>query len=219
LVLTVPRELARQQRRTLIIGYAEAIALRHGVAVDWSIHTPLASDGEAQPHAHLLMTTRRVDASGRLAGKTRELDTRASGPQHVEEWRALWAEHANAALRQAGLAVSLDHRSARRQSLQHEPQEHLGPAAAAMERRGLRTRKGDRNRRCRQRNRERVALEMEAGAIGATIAELATENAATTALPMVDRALAEVGRRPGAMAEALAAAQPWGDIVRRCRRL
>ena len=46
-----------------------------------------------------------------------------------------------------------------------EPMERLGPSAAAMERRGHCTEKGDRNRRRRARNAERAALVAECSAI------------------------------------------------------
>ena len=64
----------------------------------------------------------------------------------AEEWRAAWARLCNQALEQNGHAERIDHRSYERQGIDQIPTVHLGVAASAMEKRGIRTERGDLNR-------------------------------------------------------------------------
>ena len=66
--------------------------------------------------------------------------------EKVEAWRAAWAEYANRALEAAGRPERIDHRSYKRQGIEQIPTIHMGVAAVQMERRGIRTEKGDVNR-------------------------------------------------------------------------
>ena len=64
--------------------------------------------------------------------------------------RQTWASFANNALEKAGHAEKIDSRSLQAQCIGREPTHHLGPAATAMERRGIQTERGDLNRRLLQ---------------------------------------------------------------------
>lgn len=64
----------------------------------------------------------------------------------AEEWRQGWAEICNQALEQNGHAERIDHRSYERQGLDIIPTIHLGAAASQMEKRGIRTERGNINR-------------------------------------------------------------------------
>lgn len=72
--------------------------------------------------------------------------------ENVERWRAAWADAANDALARAGSAARVDHRSHARRGLDELPTVHLGPAASALEARGVRTERGDVNREARRHN-------------------------------------------------------------------
>ena len=65
---------------------------------------------------------------------------------NVEIWRAAWAAYTNRALESAGRPERIDHRSYKRQGIDKIPSVHLGPAASQMEKRGIRTDKGEVNR-------------------------------------------------------------------------
>ena len=65
---------------------------------------------------------------------------------NVEIWRATWAAYTNRALEDAGHPALVDHRSYKRQGIDKIPSVHLGPAASQMEKRGIRTDKGEVNR-------------------------------------------------------------------------
>ena len=64
----------------------------------------------------------------------------------VEIWRAAWAACTNRALEAAGHPALVDHRSYKRRGIDKIPSVHLGPAASQMEKRGIRTDKGEVNR-------------------------------------------------------------------------
>ena len=57
------------------------------------------------------MTTRRLDTSGQLGEKTRELDDVKRGPQEVEWIRGMIEEQTNHSLERAGIAERVDRRS------------------------------------------------------------------------------------------------------------
>ena len=64
----------------------------------------------------------------------------------MEIWRAAWAACTNRALDAAGHPALVDHRSYKRPGIDKNPSGHLGPAASQMEKRGIRTDKGEVNR-------------------------------------------------------------------------
>ena len=135
--LALPSELDAGQRRDLVRAFAEDIRDRYGVAVDAAIHAPHAYGDDRNHHAHVMTTTRVVDADG-LGAKTRQLDVRSSASIEVEEIRASWAAQVNDALELAQVAERVDHRSYARQGVEMEPTVKMGHASAAIERRAER---------------------------------------------------------------------------------
>ena len=132
--LGLPAELDAGQRRDLVRAFAEDIRDRYGVAVDAAIHAPHDYGDDRNHHAHVMTTTRVVDAEG-LGAKTRQLDVRSSASIEVEEIRASWAAQVNDALELAQVAERVDHRSYARQGVEMEPTVKMGHASAAIERR------------------------------------------------------------------------------------
>ncbi|WP_085216913.1 MobA/MobL family protein [Methylomagnum ishizawai] len=61
------------EREAIARQLAEHLAERYGVAVAVALHQPSEQGDERNHHAHILMTTRRMEADG-LGAKTRELD-------------------------------------------------------------------------------------------------------------------------------------------------
>ena len=66
ILLALPAELDRAQRRALTTQYAQLLADGYGVAVDYAIHPPSKAGDQRNHHAHLLMTTRRISAEGQI---------------------------------------------------------------------------------------------------------------------------------------------------------
>lgn len=160
LVLALCVELTSEQRRELAGEMARYLADHYGLAVDVAIHQPSRHGDERNYHAHILMSSRRITPEG-FGEKARELDDHERGPIEVEHIRAQWARLANRALERAGQDIQIDHRSFEAQGINFMPTIHMGPSASAMERRGVQTRIGNRNRAARTLNSEVKKLKQE----------------------------------------------------------
>lgn len=133
--VALPHELPAEERRKLALDFARDMANREGCAVDVAIHKPSNEHDNLNHHAHILRTTRKVDAEG-LGEK---LDTEKAGRNRkddLEAVRARWAEMTNAALERNGIAARVDHRSLVDQGIEREPTQHRGVAIDGMQRRG-----------------------------------------------------------------------------------
>ena len=150
--IALPAELDAEQRQRLAADFARELVARHGCAADVAIHRPGRAGDSRNHHAHILLTTRRLTAAG-FTEKTRELDDLKSG--EIGRWRARFAEVQNARLREAGVEARVDHRSLEAQAIDREATIHLGPAATALERRGVPTRLGESNRAVQASHAER----------------------------------------------------------------
>jgi ATP-dependent exoDNAse (exonuclease V) alpha subunit len=132
--VALPSELPPEERRRLAVDFAKAMANREGCAVDVCIHAPGRGGDERNHHAHLLRTTRKVEADG-LGAK---LDTEKAGRNRkddLESVRAKWAELVNERLRQHGVNERIDHRSLEAQGIDRAPTQHMGPAVSGLVRR------------------------------------------------------------------------------------
>jgi hypothetical protein len=147
--VALPNELNEEQRIALVQDFAKQIVARHGCAVDAHLHDDKASyKSKENQHAHIMLSTRRLEPEG-FTKKTRELDEKTSG--EVVYWREQWAKTANEYLREYG--IEIDHRSLKDQGLEREPTIKMGVAASALERRGVKTDRGDINREVAKYNK------------------------------------------------------------------
>jgi ATP-dependent exoDNAse (exonuclease V) alpha subunit len=141
--VALPDELSPAERRRLAVDFAKEMANREGCAVDVAIHAPGKEGDSRNHHAHILRTTRKVG----LDGLTDKLDTEKAGRNRTADLDAVrtrWAELTNERLRENGIEARVDHRSLKDQGIDREPTSHMGPAVAAMERRGVKTEVGKR---------------------------------------------------------------------------
>ncbi|MGE3149435.1 MAG: Ti-type conjugative transfer relaxase TraA [Pseudorhodoplanes sp.] len=142
--IALPHELSAEQRVSLTRAFAQGLADRYGTAVDFAIHEPHGAGDIRNHHAHVMMTTRRVEADG-LGDKTAiELknarllsDGLPTSMMQLREIRQSWEHHANEHLARAGIEARIDHRSHAERGLEIEPTEHIGVHASQMDRRGL----------------------------------------------------------------------------------
>lgn len=156
--VALPHEMSPGQRVELVRAFSQGLADRYGVAVDIAIHAPHRHGDERNHHAHLMTTTRKIEAAG-LGAKTEiewsDGNRRKAGlgpaKEEISLIRGQWAEITNQRLKELSLEIRIDHRSLRTQGLEREPTSHLGPAVSGMERRGIETEVG-----------KRIAWEMEA---------------------------------------------------------
>ncbi|MCC5957634.1 MAG: MobA/MobL family protein [Natronohydrobacter sp.] len=138
IVLALPHELDTATQERLIRGHCLMLRDRYGVACSWVIHDPEKGPNRNK-HAHIMMTSREVNAAGEFGKKTRVLDDRKTGSAEFEHMREAWAKRANAALKKAGVKEMIDHRShARRaeagEAPPQEKQRHMGPRLTAIAR-------------------------------------------------------------------------------------
>ena len=149
--VALPQELTWAQRLELTRTFSQEIANRYGCAVDFALHEPHRQGDERNFHAHILTTTRQIEATG-LGAKTSiewsETDRAkrglGSGKEEIAEIRERWAVLANWKLQTLGHEARIDHRSLEAQGIELEPTVHLGPAVSGMERRGIATEVGER---------------------------------------------------------------------------
>jgi Ti-type conjugative transfer relaxase TraA len=131
IVVALPADAAitSEDRIDMVRLFAEQHFVGKGLAVQFDVHAP--HDGEAESeranwHAHLLITTRRLDGDQFSAKKARDLDPevrRAGGRAIVadgEAWGELWRDHQNRYFREHGLDLEVDPTAS-------HPAPHIGP--------------------------------------------------------------------------------------------
>ena len=146
--------------------YVKEQFVNAGMCADIAIHDK--QDGN--PHAHVMLTMRPIEKDGTWGAKQKKeyiLDrdgnkiydpkkrqykcksipaTDWNEQSKAEDWREAWAEICNQYLARGNHAERIDHRSYERQGIDQIPTVHLGVAAFQMEKRGIRTNRGNLNR-------------------------------------------------------------------------
>ena len=170
-VLAIPRELPRSQYADLIRDYCREFFVSKGMIADFAIH----DKGDGNPHAHILLTMRAMDETGKWLPKSRkvyDLDENgerirlASGRwkshkedtvdwndrKYCEIWRHEWEIIQNRYLEANNRPERVDLRSYERQGLDIIPTVHEGAAVRQMEKRGIQTNIGNLNREIKAAN-------------------------------------------------------------------
>lgn len=157
--VALPREMLPVQRLELVRDFIrQELGDRH--AYTFAIHNPRAAlEGGEQPHAHIMFSERQRDyierseaqyfkrwnAKNPEKGGCKKGDGYKSAEQRKTELVALrerWASLQNDHLEKHGYVDRVDHRTLKERGIERMPTEHLGPTAAAMEQRGVPTRRG-----------------------------------------------------------------------------
>lgn len=152
----LPRELSREEGVQLAREFVAEQFVTRGMVADLNVHWPVDAQGEAKPHAHVMLTLREVGPEG-FAKKVREWNATSE----LQGWREAWAAKANEHLAELGHEVRIDHRSLQAQGVELEPQHKVGPAGARREERGEDAERADEHRAIAARNGERIAAEPE----------------------------------------------------------
>ncbi|MCK6130192.1 MobQ family relaxase [Parvimonas micra] len=195
LLFTLPRELNEQDRIKLISEFIEENFTSKGMIADCSIHNPMASDHEEQPHAHILLTLREMDSEGKWKPKCRKeyiLDENGekiklkSGnyksrkvnlndwnePDKAKEWRENFSKKANEYLARNNINKRIDPRTFKEQGREELPQIHLGTSSYQMEKKGIQTERGNQNRKIIALNLEFRKLKEELSKLTSWIGSL-----------------------------------------------
>jgi len=139
LALPADRELTTADRIELARSFVEQHFVSKGLAVQLDVHAPHKERGEGEGawaegtggdhtnwHAHLLITTRRVEGDHFAATKARDLDpeVRRAGTRTLvtdaEAWGETWRAHQDRYFQEHGIGVRVDATAA-------HPGEHIGP--------------------------------------------------------------------------------------------
>jgi Ti-type conjugative transfer relaxase TraA len=131
LVIALPanHEVSHEDRVAMVRSFAQEHFVSRGLGVQVDIHGPHVGDEASETanhHAHLLITTRRIEGDRLSAKKARDLDpeVKSMGGRPAvtdgETWGALWRDHQNRYFIEHGMEVRVDQVSA-------VPQEHVGP--------------------------------------------------------------------------------------------
>jgi ATP-dependent exoDNAse (exonuclease V), alpha subunit - helicase superfamily I member len=153
--LALPKELTLSQNLQLVHDYVKQQFVSAGMCADICIH----DKGDGNPHAHIMLTMRPFEQDGTWGAKAHKINgkkvctTDWNEQTKAEQWRAAWSEVVNEELEKQGNSERVDHRSYERQQVEQLPTVHMGVAASQMERRGIRTSRGDRNREIGRLNR------------------------------------------------------------------
>ena len=134
--VALPDELTHAERVELVREFVRSQFVDRGMVADIALHAPGREGDERNHHAHILLTTREVDAEGSVSDggsvprggfTTKNRDW--NKVEVLEGWREAWARDSNAALERAGIEDRVDHRT-----LVAQRDEALERASAARER-------------------------------------------------------------------------------------
>jgi hypothetical protein len=137
--IALPRELPREEQLAAVRAFLQTqFGTRHPYA--WAMHESPASDGETNPHIHVLFSSRTLDGMARDAAQFfRRYDPEdpAKGGAKKDPWftaqrsawmsRQAWTDVANWSLERAGVEARIDPRSLEDRGIAREPETRLAP--------------------------------------------------------------------------------------------
>ena len=152
----IPREMTKPQGIELARDFVQAEFVDRGMIADLNVHWDIGADGQATPHAHVMLTMREVvereDGILGFGQKVREWNDH----ENVERWRERWAGHVNQRLAELDIDARIDHRSLESLGIDLEPQSKIGGPAHRMNAHGLEADRADMHRKIAKANGERV---------------------------------------------------------------
>lgn len=147
----IPREMTKEQGIALARDFVRQEFVDRGMIADLNVHWDIGADGEAKPHAHVMLTLRDVGEDG-FGKKNRDWNR----TDLLEKWRGRWSEHVNQRLAELDIDTRIDHRSLEAQGIDLEPQHKIGPAASRMAADGLESERLDDHRAIARANGEKI---------------------------------------------------------------
>jgi len=160
--MALPIELNLEEQIGLIKGYINDNFVKLGMVAVVAIHQGSLSknskskdidpvnERKDNPHAHVILTTRKVDENGFNKLKSREWDKK----EYLIMWRKQWADAQNREFERKGLDVQVSHESYAARGIKRLPTKHIGLAAMAMENKGVKTERGDIHRKILAQNKK-----------------------------------------------------------------
>ena len=174
--ISFQNEFSQEENIALARQFLAEHFVSRGMVVDFAVHEPEREEGGINnPHFHFLCPIRPIEQNGKWGLKQKReyvLDENGNripdgkgdyvfnavpttdwgSAETLEFWREQWAVMCNAKFEEKGLDVRIDHRSYERQGIELLPTVHEGPTVRAMEKKGIKTEKGEFNRWIRATN-------------------------------------------------------------------
>ena len=168
--ISFQNEFTQEENIALARQFLTEHFVSRGMVVDFTVHEPEREEGGINnPHFHFMCPIRPVEQNGKWGLKQKReyvLDENGNripdgkgdyvfnavpttdwgSAETLEFWREQWAVMCNAKFEEKGLDVRIDHRSYKRQGIELLPTVHEGPTVRAMEKKGIKTEKGEFNR-------------------------------------------------------------------------
>ena len=154
----IPREMTQEQGIALAREFVAREFVDRGMVADLNVHWDIGADGEAKPHAHVMLSLRQIDGDG-FGGKVREWNSTAL----LQHWRGAWAEHVNSRCAELGIDARIDHRSYAEQGIALEPQHKIGAAGARREAKGEDAERADDHRVIARSNGAQILADPDVG--------------------------------------------------------
>lgn len=151
--LTLPNdaEISDKERIKLAKNFINEAFIDQGMCAILAIHKgENVISSKSNPHAHVMITDRQVNANGFCSKKNRDWNKK----DQIYTWRKRWEEVQNNFFLEKGMEVRVSHRSLEVQGIDREPTLPLGREATALERKGIRTERGNINREIEARRKE-----------------------------------------------------------------
>ena len=173
-IIGLPKELSLSENKNLVERFIKENLTSQGMIVDYAIHDE-SQDKNGNIHCHIMTIMRPINEKGEFLAKSKKeyiLDEKGekvlnkngkpktrkvelttwNDKGNVEKWRESFSNLCNEYLAKNDIEKRVDHRSFKRQGIKQIPTIHLGASASAMERKGIRTEKGDINREIKKQN-------------------------------------------------------------------
>ena len=171
--VSIPKELKFREGYNLVNEFCNSNFVDKGMIANICFH----DKGDGNPHAHIMLTVRPFNEDRSWGSKQKKeyiLDengekiydkkkhqykcksvptTDWNDRGNVEKWRMSWEELCNKYLEKSGHDERIDHRSYERQGLEILPTKHLGTVASQMEKRNIKTDRGEANRHIKMVNK------------------------------------------------------------------
>lgn len=120
---SLPNELPYHELVRIVNEFVETNFIRLGLPAVAAIHKGINIDSPDRnnPHVHIIVPTRTVDADGFSKKKYTPHNAR----EYIRIWRSRWAEVQNRAYERCGLDVRVSHKSLKDQNKEREPVKYI----------------------------------------------------------------------------------------------
>ncbi len=174
---SLPNKWSYEMAEEAVRDYVYRNFVSQGMCADWAVHDSVNGEGQRNLHIHVLLTMRPLTQDGKWGAKQRKVYTLDENGNKIrnwngkgykcttksttdwndrkkgKQWRKDLADTINAVNEQNGIGGYWEYRSFKELGIDREPTVHLGSAADALERKGVRSDRGNINRGIMEQNR------------------------------------------------------------------